>query len=274
MAINGEQYLVVLLHGLEGDTRRPYMVNMAARLLEEGYDVLAINFRGCSGEPNRQLRSYHTGETRDLRFVMHWIVQHLPHRHFALIGFSLGGNVLLKYLGEEGDNCLPGIQTGIAFSVPVHLPSSSLQLDRGVNQLYVRRFLKTLIPKALHKLDGFSGLDLDREAIQRARTFSQFDEVFTAPVNGFASARDYWDQASSLPYLNRIPVPVLLVNALDDPFLSPECYPDDPVLLGNVLLDIPEHGGHVAFPRWTMGGYYWSENCAIHYLNRMMVDRG
>ena len=274
LAVRGEEKLVVLLHGLEGNTGRPYMVNMADRLLAAGYDVLAVNFRGCSGEPNHQLRSYHTGETRDLRFVMQWIVRHLPHWQYALVGFSLGGNVLLKYLGEEGADCLPGIQTAVAFSVPVDLASSSRQLDRGINRLYVRQFLKTLIPKALGKLETYPGHHLDREAIRRATSFREFDQAFTAPVNGFASTQDYWEQASSLPYLSRIPLPVLMVNALDDPFLSPVCYPGDPDTLGNVRLESPAHGGHVAFPRWTRTGYYWSEERVVHHLNSIMIQRG
>lgn len=274
MAVSGQECLVVLLHGLEGNASRPYMVNMAARLMADGYDVLAVNFRGCSGEPNRQLRSYHTGETRDLRFVMQWVSQNLPHQSIGLIGFSLGGNVLLKYLGEEGASRLPGIRAGVAFSVPVHLPSSSRQLDQGLNRVYVLQFLKTLIPKAMNKLAAYPEHHLDEEAIRRSRSFREFDQAFTAPVNGYSGALDYWEQASSLPYLRKITIPVLLVNAQDDPFLSPECYPGDQNQLGNVMLEKPVHGGHVAFPRWTLKGYYWSEERAVHYLNNILVKRG
>lgn len=265
----GHSRAVILLHGLEGDSRRPYMVRMANRLLAEEFDVLALNFRGCSGEPNRLLQSYHTGATTDLRFLIKWLEAGGIYSQLALVGFSLGGNVVLKYLGEEGETRSANIMGAVAFSVPIHLASSSRQLDRGINRIYVNRFLNTLIPKALHKM-GRMDHNLDEQAIRRSGTFAEFDEAFTAPVNGFRGALDYWENASSLPWLDRINCPALLVNAQDDPFLSPECYPRHRLQNHEFLhFESPRFGGHVGFPGADQLGFYWSEHRAAHFLNQL-----
>ncbi len=274
MAMQGSRQLVILLHGLEGNTRRPYMTAMASRLYEAGYDILALNFRGCSNEPNRLLRSYHTGETGDLRFLVQWVQTQFDHPQIALVGFSLGGNVLLKYLGEEGADISDRLSGGVAFSVPIDLASSSRQLDRGINRLYVAQFLRTLIPKALAKLERFDH-QLDPEAIRQASSFAAFDQAFTAPVHGFLDAEDYWNRASALPWMDQITCPALLVNAWDDPFLSPACYPSGRALLSkHVQFETPGQGGHVAFPSLWSGRYYWSEQRAAHFLQRLFLKKG
>lgn len=266
----GYSKAILLLHGLEGDSRRPYMVRMANRLLAENWDVIALNFRGCSGEPNQLLQSYHSGETGDLRFLVHWLESTGMYDQLAMAGFSLGGNVVLKYMGEEGSHLSSIITGGVTFSVPIHLSSSSRQLDRGINRIYVKRFLQTLVPKALSKMSRFDH-DLDEQAIRRSGTFAEFDEAFTAPVNGFIGAFDYWEHASSLPWLDRIHCPVLLVNAQDDPFLGSECYPYH--LQQNhefLCFESPKFGGHVGFPGADPNGFYWSEHRAAHFLNQLI----
>ncbi len=273
-AFQGSNQLVILLHGLEGNSRRPYMMRMASVLSSEGYDVLALNFRGCSEEPNNLLRSYHTGETGDLRFLIQWVEDQFDYQNIALVGFSLGGNVLLKYLGEEGSQLSERVSGGVAFSAPVHLSTSSRQLDQGLNRLYVSRFLQTLIPKALAKLERFDH-DLDKKLISASRSFTEFDEAFTAPVNGFLSAEDYWHQASSLPWLNAVIRPVLLINAQDDPFLSPECYPIELARQHPYLtLEAPKNGGHVAFPSLWPSEKYWPENRTAHFLHHLFSNKG
>lgn len=262
----GHARLIILLHGLEGDSNRPYMMRMASRLIAAQCDVMAMNFRGCSGEPNRLLRSYHTGETGDVRFLIRKIQEEGEYNQIGLVGFSLGGNVLLKYLGEEGSEIPSLVRGGVVYSSPLDLPSSSRKLDQGINRIYVRRFLKTLIPKALAKLDGRIH-DLDVNAIRKAKTFATFDEAFTAPVNGFDSAEDYWTQASSLPWLKRIHRPVLVVNAQDDPFLSQACFPTEVDINNPIIhLEYPRFGGHVAFPGGDRQAYFWSEHRAAHFL--------
>ncbi|MCF8236655.1 MAG: alpha/beta fold hydrolase [Saprospiraceae bacterium] len=274
LALQESNQLVILLHGLEGNTRRPYMIRMASRLLAAGVDVVALNFRGCSHEPNQILRSYHTGETGDLRFLIQWVEENFNHQNIALVGFSLGGNVLLKYLGEEGRHTSPRVSGGVAFSAPVHLASSSHQLDQGINRLYVYQFLRTLIPKALAKLELFDH-ELDREAIRSSGSFAEFDQAFTAPVNGFTSAEDYWDQASSLPWLHKIERPTLLINAVDDPFLGPACYPADIARQHPFLtFEAPENGGHLAFPSLWATPDCWSENRTAHFLSTLFAVKG
>lgn len=261
--------MVILLHGLEGHSRRPYMAHMARYFADRGWDVVALNFRGCSGEPNRLLRTYHSGDTGDLRYVISHELRDHPAAEIHLIGFSLGGNVVMKYLEEEADRVDPRIRTGTGFSVPLDLASSCQALDRGLSRQYTKRFLRTLIPKALEKARQFPGR-VDAAAVAAAGNFAEYDEAFTAPVFGFRDAVDYWTRASSLPELDRIAVPALIVNALDDPFLGEACFPGD-VTATNALvhLETPRHGGHVAFPRWTLTGHYWPERrayafCASH----------
>lgn len=261
----GSNRLVVLLHGLEGNTRRPYMAGMQRLFLLNGWDTLALNFRGCSGEPNRLLRSYHSGETEDLREVLKWIVEAGIHRRIALIGFSLGGNVILKYLAEEAGKAVSHICCGAVFSVPCDLASSCAVLDRGISRYYGQRFLKTLIPKSLEKIRRFPG-SLDEAALSRVSTLRDFDEVFTAPVHGFSNAEDYYERSSSVFLLNRIEVPILMVQAQDDPFLSSSCFPSK---LGTVVLEKTTYGGHVGFPGADSQGFLWSEHRALEFCENI-----
>lgn len=263
--------VVVVLHGLEGHSRRPYVAFMVRRFLEAGWGAVAMNFRGCSGPPNRMLRGYHSGETGDLTSVVRWLIDRYSPDALALVGFSLGGNVVMKYLGEAGKS-LPGpVSAGVGFSVPCDLTAACEALDQGLSRMYVRRFLRTLIPKALEKAERFPGI-LDPEAIRRARSLEDYDNAVTAPVFGFRDARDYWRKASSLPVLADIRVPALVVNALDDPFLGPACYPTQIHATNpRFVLETPRYGGHVAFPRLTLRGHYWSEERALAFCTEAMI---
>jgi uncharacterized protein len=259
------QRVLVVLHGLEGNSRRPYVGHMVRRFLQAGWGAVALNLRGCSGEPNRFLRGYHSGDTGDLTFLIHWLLAQKACRELALVGFSLGGNVVMKYLGDAGTGLPPEVRAGVGFSVPCNLTSACQALDTGMSRVYVRRFLRTLIPKALAKAARFPGL-LDPEAIRSARSLEDYDNAVTAPSFGFRDARDYWARASSLPVLERIAVPALIVNALDDPFLGEGCYPDQELARNPRLnLEIPRFGGHIAFPRLTWRGHYWSEDKALAF---------
>jgi predicted alpha/beta-fold hydrolase len=258
--------LVVLLHGLEGSSTRPYIQHMVNRFRREGWDALAMNFRGCSGQPNNQLRTYHSGETGDLSLVLDWVGNHKNYKDISIIGFSLGGNVLMKYLGECGKNTPVNLRAGVGFSVPCDLESSNAALGRGISKGYALRFLRTLKPKALAKNERFPG-KLDREAIAQADSLEAFDNAFTAPVHGFNDAKDYWSRSSCLPYLERICIPALLVQAKDDPFLSPLCFPNELIKdLPFLILDAPHHGGHVGFPNLRKG-FYWSEERAFGFCS-------
>jgi predicted alpha/beta-fold hydrolase len=254
--------LVILSHGLEGDSHNTSIQGMARALLKRGWDILAWSFRGCSGEPNRQVYSYHSGATADL----HTVVTHAATRYqkIALMGFSLGGNMTLKYLGEPNlPSCVCGAAT---FSVPCDLASSARQLESLANRIYMRRFLKSLRIKIRHKMQQFPGKIHDT-GLDAMRTFREFDGAYTAPLHGFASAHEYWTQASCGPSLLRIPVPALLVNALDDPFLPAACFPrEEAEASGPFFLETPEHGGHVGFISFAADGEYWSERRAAEFL--------
>lgn len=257
----GHSRVVILTHGLEGSSDRPYIKGMANVLNANGWDAVAVNFRSCSGEPNRQPYSYHSGSSNDLTRV----IEHVQKSYSQMvgIGYSLGGNVLLKYLGEQGrDAALLG---GVAFSVPCDLKGSALQLTRWDNKLYMWNFLRLLKVKTEEKAVRFPGI-VDASDFDSIASFEEFDNRYTAPLNGFKNAEDYWAQCSSKKVLAHIKVPTLIVNAQDDPFLSESCYPKEEAK-GNphLTLEIPRYGGHVAFQQ---KGMYWSEQRALTFLNQ------
>lgn len=263
-ACMGSEKLVLLSHGLEGHSQRPYTLGMASALKRRGWDVLAWNFRGCSGMPNRLPRFYHSGDSTDLRGVMQHVLERRKYRVICLVGFSLGANLMLKYLGEGGKELDERIKCGVAFSVPCHLSSGAAQLNAWENTLYLRRFMQQLRQKIKAKVRLRPG-ELDVEGLGALRTFHQFDDRYTAPLHGFKDADDYWSRSSSRSYLGAIKVPTLIVNARNDSFLAPECYPVEEAEGSEfVYLERPEQGGHVGFP--LMGEEYWSEQRVVEFF--------
>jgi len=259
----GRRKLAILSHGLEGSSDRGYIRGMAAALRAAEWDVLAWNFRGCSGEPNRLLRSYHSGETGDLVRVIRRAAR--SHADMALVGFSLGGNVTLKYLGEATPH--PAVKAAVAISVPLDLASSAGALDRRMaNRLYLRRFLATLIVKTEAKARGFPQLDV--RGIRSIKTFREFDDRYTAPIHGFRDAADYWSRSSARQFVSRIRVPTLLLSARNDPFLTPESFPFVEAT-GNpfLFLEAPEAGGHVGFLDLAEGMKPWYEKRSLEFLS-------
>ncbi len=239
--------LAILTHGLESDAQAGYIRGMAVALQAAGWDALAWNFRGCGPETNRLPRFYHSGETGDLGAVIRHAADGAHgYARVALVGFSLGGNVTLKYLGEAPPH--PTVRAGVAISVPVDLAASAGVLDqRRVNRIYLRRFIDSLVGKVEAKAKLFpDGFDL--RGIRRMRTFAEFDDRYTARLHGFRDAADYWARASSKPFLPAIRVPTLLLNAQDDPFLPPACIPTVEAEVNPCLyLEAPARGGHVGF---------------------------
>lgn len=261
----GARRAAILLHGLEGSAQRGYMRGMARTLARHGWDTVALNFRGCSGEPNRQLRFYHSGDTGDLDLVVQQMLAR-GYESIVLIGYSLGGNVVLKYLGERGRAVDPRIQAAITFSVPCDLAAGAVQMDRPQNWLYMQRFLRNLHAKIRAKMTQFPG-EIDDEDYNRLRSFYDFDGRYTAPLHGFASAEAYWQQCSSRFFLRGIRVPTLLVSAEDDPFLPPACYPVAEAEANPWLrLEIPRYGGHVGFVDRNADDQYWSEARTAAFL--------
>ncbi len=259
--------LAILSHGLEGDSKNHYIQGMAAALQRDGWDVLAWNFRGCSGEQNRLLRSYHSGATEDLKAVVDHTLATGRYGHVALVGFSLGGNMMLKYLGDLGADADPRIKGAVAFSVPCDLASSSRKLESLINRIYMQRFLIRLRGKIREKMALFPGQIQDTD-LDAMRTFREFDGAYTAPLHGFASAEDYWQRASCQPVLGRIALPTLLVNARNDPFLAPACFPEEAARENPFFhFEAPPIGGHIGFVAFNARNEYWSETRTIEFLN-------
>jgi len=265
-AANGSRRIAVIAHGLEGDSKRAYAQGMVKALSRNGWDAVVWHARGCSGEPNRLLRFTHSGATKDLQTVVSHVSRSRDYDELALIGFSLGGNLTLKYLGEHSRELNPRIKRAVAFSVPCDLQSGSLQLAHRANQIYMRRFLISLRKKIRAKMKVMPGKIDDRD-YGRLRTFKDFDDRYTAPIHGFVDAEDYWRQCSCRPVLEKISIPTLLVNARNDPFLAKPCYPiAEAETNPNFFLEMPASGGHVGFITFNPRGEYWSESRAISFL--------
>ncbi|MCU0422541.1 MAG: alpha/beta fold hydrolase [Bacteroidia bacterium] len=235
---------VVLIHGLEGSSASQYIKGFAKLFADNGYDVHAINFRSCGGEMNNKLTSYHSGYTDDLAYYLQLISK--KYAQLYAIGFSLGGNALLKYLSNK--SVVPGnLVAAAAVSVPVDLKGSAFELDKGTNRIYMQRFLNSLSQKILKKHKQFPG-QLDIKGLHKIKNFKEFDDAYTAPIHGFKDAYDYWDKCSSIFSLNTIDVPTLLINAKNDPFLNPGCFPYEEIVDHPFLHGIfTSHGGHVGF---------------------------
>lgn len=262
------QRLVIISHGLEGDTSRPYMRGMARALNQAGFDALAWNYRGCGGEPNRLLRAYHLGDTGDLAAVIYHAIAAKGYSEIYLTGFSAGGNVTLKYLGEDAAQVPPQVRRAAVFSVPTDLKASSHHIGRWQNQVYLRRFMASLRAKIREKAATLPG-QLDLTELDALRDFPQFDERYTAPMHGFASADAYYEHAASGQYLAGIRIPTLLVNALNDPFLPPSCYPRTTATASDYFfLETPAAGGHVGFAEGAPSGDYYSERRAVDFFTR------
>ncbi|HYD51026.1 MAG TPA: hydrolase [Gemmatimonadaceae bacterium] len=267
----------VLLHGLEGGLHSHYVANffMEAATRHWGMDLLL--FRGCNGEPNRARRFYHSGETQDLAFALERIAEDAPGSPIVLAGVSLGGNVLLKYLGEQGSRLPRVIRAAAAVSVPYDLARGCRHLSRGFGRVYERHFLASLRAKALAKLARYPDL-FDREALVRAQTLWDFDDVVTAPVHGFRNAAEYYARSSSIHFLDGIRLPTLLFSAEDDPFLPREVLHevreiahDNPML----TVDFVERGGHVGFVsgRWPWRPHWYGEWRVLEFLSQQLAAR-
>lgn len=258
--------LAVITHGLEGHSRSAYCQGMAQALQAGGWDVLAWNFRGCSGEPNRALQSYHSGATGELQIVLDHVFATTEYEAVSLVGFSLGGNVTLKYIGDFGAAIDARICGAVGISVPCDLASSAKQLERWQNRLYMARFMRSLRAKVREKAARFPGA-LDLEALDALRTFAEFDDRYTGPIHGFDGAEDYWAQSSCQHVLAKIAVPTLLISALDDPFLTAKCFPHEAAKANPYFdLETPKHGGHLGFVEFGDDPSYWSERRVVAFL--------
>ncbi|MEL7003298.1 MAG: alpha/beta fold hydrolase [Bacteroidota bacterium] len=262
---NNSDQLVIVSHGLEGSSLRPYVQGVVKYFNEQGWSALAWNCRSCSGEINRVPRFYHHGATEDLAQVVDHATNKQNYRSIVLVGFSMGGSMTLKYLGERDVD--PLIKSGVAFSVPVDLQSGVDELAKKNKSFYRKRFLKKLAVKIKAKAEKFPEL-VDATGVDEIEHFPTFDNRYTAPLHGFKNAEDFYDKASSKHYLSTIKVPTLLVNAFNDPFLADECYPEELCRSSSSLyLEMPKFGGHVGF---SLSGkkYSYMEQRAFEFIKQ------
>lgn len=267
--------LLLVLHGLEGSCRSHYVQGLLALGRRERWGGVVLNFRSCSGEPNRLPRFYHSGDTDDLDEVVRLLSVREPGRVIVAVGVSLGGNVLLKWLGEQEAAAPAAVAAAVGISVPFALEPCARALDRGFQKwVYTANFMRTFKQKVRAKARQH-GAFVDLDAVRRARTFAAYDRVVTAPLHGFADELDYWRRASCLPYLARVRVPTLLLSALDDPFVPPAALPDPARLPANVVLEVTERGGHVGFVEgspWRARS--WAERRAVEFLGGVLATAG
>ena len=260
----------LLLHGLEGSVRSHYLLGTLQEAARRGWQANALLFRSCHGELNAATRSYHSGETGDLDHVVRRLLDERPDAPLVLAGVSLGGNVLLKWLGEQGSAVRGHVVAATAVSTPFDLARSCAHIDAGPARVYARNFLRSLRAKALRKIAQHPGL-ADADAVRDARTLWAFDDAYTAVVHGFADAADYYARSSSLPFLPAIRVPTLLLSARDDPFHPPSVLDDVAAVARHnpaLTLEFPARGGHVGF---VEGPHPWA---ARAYAERRVVAFG
>lgn len=254
--------LLILLHGLEGSSNGQYIKGMARIFNENSWDVCAINYRGCSGEINKTPGFYHGGATDDIDYLINIIEK--DYEKIVLTGFSLGGNILLKYLGDGVYRLNKKIKAGAAISVPCDLESAMENLSRRRNFIYSKRFLKSLKNKVMLKKSLFPDIISDKN-FKAIASLKDFDDEYTAPVHGFKDACDYYSKCSCKQFLKNIKIPALIINALDDPFLTKECYPAKEAKTNeNLTLITPKHGGHVGFSSFS--SYYFTEKMVLKFM--------
>jgi predicted alpha/beta-fold hydrolase len=261
----GVAKLLVLFHGLEGSSRSHYALSLMTMVQQLGWRGVVPHFRGCSGEINRLARAYHSGDAAEIDWILRRLKRENPDCEIYVIGISLGGNMLLKWLGERGAAAAPVVRGAVAVSAPVDLHAAAAVLDFGYRRaIYTRRFLQSLTEKVLAKI-ATHRLAIDSDAVRVCSTFRQIDDLYTAPIHGFKDADDYWTKASSKPGLKNIRVPTLLLNARNDPFMPADALPTRTQVSESVTLEFPNSGGHVGFVRGAFPG-------SLHWLPQRIAD--
>lgn len=258
--------LLVLFHGLEGDSNSHYALSLMQHLSAAGWRGVVVHFRGCSGEPNRLPRAYHSGDSEEIDWILRRLKTGHPQRPLYAAGVSLGGNVLLKWLGERGTDAERLLNGAAAVSAPLDLAACGHHLGRGFNRVYSRHFLNTLKPTAAAMLERFPGL-FDARRLQAAASVYDFDDLVTGPLHGYAGADDYWTRAASKPWLPAITLPTLVLNAQNDPFMPAVALPRAEAVSAAVRLELPREGGHVGFVTGSLPGKLdWLPQRLLHFF--------
>lgn len=266
----GRKKLIIVLAGLEGKSRSMYARSVIHHFNNQGWDALGLNYRGCSGKPNRLLRGYHMGASEDVKVVVEHAIEKYSYEEIVLVGYSLGGNLALKYAGEAGILLPKQIKSIVSFSAPMDLYASEERMNRWYNWHYVKWFMLTLNWKANRKKRQYPKQLSSYRGFFMSGNFIYFDTHFTAPANGFSSVEDYWKESSCHPHLAKINIPTLIIAAKNDSFLSENCYPIDAVQSNpNLYLEMPETGGHCAFIRHFNEKVWWMEERAFEFVNHI-----
>lgn len=235
----------LLVHGLEGSAESTYITSLAKLLNERDWDIAALNLRGCSGVQNRVFKSYNSGSVEDLELVITYLLS--KYKEITVIGFSLGGNIVLKYMGVKGKEVATSIKAAVGISVPCHLSDSSLKMQEWQNAIYSYRFVVSLKKKLRQKMDAFPNA-VKETTFKNIKTIKDLDDAYTAPASGYMDAEDYYQKCSAVFTMDQISTPTLLINAFDDPFLSLSCFPKEIAEKhAFVHLYAPKYGGHVGF---------------------------
>ncbi len=268
-SLGSEGPIVLILHGLEGSVHSTYAQGMLASFLAQGWQGILMHFRGCSGEPNRLSRCYHSGDTSDLAKVVQFLRQRHAKLPIAAVGFSLGANVLLKWLGETGSSNL--LAAAVAISVPFELAKTSQRVQKGFSRVYQWHLLRSLRRRLQQKFERYP-LEREMPPLASLKTLWDFDEYFTAPLHGFSSAHDYYTRCSSRQYLKDIRIPTLIIQAKDDPFMSMDLIPRPEELAALVKLELCPKGGHVGFVAGPhpFRAEYWLEKRVPSYLENYL----
>lgn len=262
--------LVIVLHGLEGSVKSTYARGMMNAIREAGWIGVLMHFRSCGGIANRLPRSYHSGDTEDLTYLIHYLKQHYPERPLYAVGFSLGANVLVKYNGEAAGN--NPLAASVAICPPLDLAASCLHIQRGSARVYQKYLLDMMLDnlsRKMQSIDLSNYIRLDADEFATIKTIWQFDNAITAPLHGFKSAPDYYQKCSGMQFLSRVDKPLLVIHSADDPFLSPNSVPKAEQLSKSVTFELSQHGGHVGFISGSspFKAHYWLESRTLGYFS-------
>lgn len=263
--------LVVILSGLEGKSDSLYSRAAIKYFFKNSWDCVCMNYRGCSGEPNNLLNGYHMGASGDVKFSIDHILKKYNYEKIILLGYSLGGNIVLKYLGEEAQKLPKQIKASISYSVPMAIKQSNERLSKWYNWHYLKWFMMPLNYKANKKKKQYPNELKDYKGFFMSGNFTIFDTLFTAPANGFKSVEEYWKKSSCKPFLDQIKIPSLVINALNDTFISKQCYPfAEAEKNPKLFLEINKFGGHCGFIRKFFEKDWWMEERALTFANEHM----
>ena len=267
------QPIVLVIHGLEGSSQSPYALGILKAIEQRGWRGAVMNLRGCSGEDNRLARAYHSGDTDDVSTVIHYLKTHNPDSPLAVVGYSIGGNMLLKWLGEQGRNNTSHINAAVAVSAPFDLGHCADVLSHSLFRLYENYFMKRLKARIMRKQQTMA-MPISEPELQQLSSIREFDDKITAPLHGFTDANDYYSKSSCRQYLPHIKHDCLIIHSRDDPFMTPAIIPDASELSDSTEMELYDNGGHVGFVSGSVPGKanYWLEQRITDYLQHKVAS--